>query len=125
MLSTNILAILRQVSAHPDFANVDPLVLHSVNQFGNSPIHLVAGWSEPEILAYLIKSGANVNQVGEGGLTPLHIAVENNDLASVKVLLDAGAELLKDDWGISALDLAERLSHTAIVKFLMGYGQCV
>ncbi|NRA43315.1 MAG: ankyrin repeat domain-containing protein [Pseudomonadales bacterium] len=118
MLSTNILAILRQVSAHPDFANVDPLVLHSVNQFGNSPIHLVAGWSEPEILAYLIKSGANVNQVGEGGLTPLHIAVENNDLASVKVLLSSGAELLRDDWSITPLDLAENLKLSEIAKWL-------
>ena len=107
----------------PDFANVDPLVLHSVNQYGNSPIHLVAGWAEPEILSHLIKSGADVNQVGEGGLTPLHIAIENNDAASVNVLLDAGAELLKDDWGISPLELAERLKHESLVSRLFSYRQ--
>ena len=113
-----IMSILSEIANHPDFAEVDPLVLHSINEFGNAPIHVLAAWRQPQKLAHLIRLGADINQQGEGGLTPLHIAVEQNDIESTKVLLEAGAELIKDDWGITPLQLAENLKQSEVYKLI-------
>ena len=40
----------------------------------------------------LIYAGANVNVVDRYGETPLHLAVEKNNTAIIKLLVDAGAD---------------------------------
>jgi len=56
----------------------------------------------------LIKSGADVNAIGDEGYTPLHEAVEQDKTDVVKVLILNGADIsLKSTSGISVFDLAE------------------
>ncbi len=45
------------------------------------------------VLGILLKHGADVNAVGENGLTPLHIAARAGCTRAVEVLIDRGADL--------------------------------
>jgi len=51
-------------------------------------------WPEKyEVLRALIAGGANLDDRGTNGWTALHFAVAHDDLAAVRILLDAGADL--------------------------------
>jgi ankyrin repeat protein len=56
----------------------------------------------------LIKRGIDVNKMNKYGFTPLHVAVMNESLEMVNLLLDAGADpWLLTKQGQSCLDLAK------------------
>lgn len=60
-----------------------------------------------DTLALLVSQGVNLNQLGPGGLAPLHRAVRNGQLKTSKWLLQEGADVnLASASGASALDLA-------------------
>ncbi len=79
-----------------------------------------------EELKALIEHGADVNAIGTVNgqkMTPLHIAVGRNDVASVEILLKNGAkkELLykiKDENGMSVVDFAKKKKFKRILKLL-------
>jgi len=48
---------------------------------------------KPTWLRYMIENGANVNHVDNVGYTPLHRAIDAQDVVSVKILLDAEADV--------------------------------
>ena len=53
------------------------------------------------------------------GLTPLHVACVEGQLAVVKMLVAAGAQTnLPNNNGSTPLDLAEENGHTAVVKWM-------
>lgn len=58
------------------------------------------------LLAKLIEEGHNVNQFNSHKKTPLHFALENNNLYCAKLLLMAGADRdFKDIYGTTPKDL--------------------
>jgi len=61
----------------------------------NSPPALITACNnqERDIMEFLIQAGANVNVVDQEGNTPLLKAIENTDLASVKILLKYSADI--------------------------------
>ena len=61
----------------------------------------------PDMLAVLLKNGADVNKVGKESKSPLHYAVENRDIESVKLLKANGAKVnVKNSEGQTPLDFA-------------------
>lgn len=65
------------------------------NDFGATPLSLSVDY--PEVLSHLIKKNANLDMQGTLGRTALSDAAAGHQLASAKLLLDAGANpLLKD-----------------------------
>lgn len=69
-------------------------------------ISAVAG-SDAEIVALLLKAGADVNATDEDGFSPLAAAIRRSDPKKMALLLNAGA---KTDWkfkGMTPLGLAE------------------
>lgn len=48
-------------------------------------------------LAKLIESGEDVNATDKTGSTPLLIAVERHDIIAIKMLVEAGADLDKEN----------------------------
>lgn len=86
---------------------------------GNTPLMLAAqlGWTDGA--SVLIERRAQVDLAGNSGQTPLIRAVQNRDLAMVKLLLMAGANPSRPEIGsgLSARDYAVRdLRSAAIVK---------
>jgi len=74
-------------------------------------------------VANLITSGANPNESGEFGATPLMRAVHNNNLPLVKLLLKSGANTNKSDiGGATAVSIAARESHNEILGLLIKSG---
>jgi len=90
---------------------------------GFFPIHLV---SEMEVLKYLVKNGANVNQRlfdGErfDANTPLFISSEQGNLPVVQYLVERGAKLNNGD-GFAPLDASCEKGHLPVVKYLVEKG---
>lgn len=77
---------------------------------GNTALMIASqlGWSEGAEL--LLRRGANVNLAAANGETPLIRAVQNRDLAMVRILLAGGADASRPDnaAGLSARDYAAR-----------------
>ena len=72
----------------------------------------------------LIARGANVNDTNPtNGLTPLHIAISNQDLELVKLLVAKGASMeaveLKNH--LNPFEFAMKLKKTEIIDFLKKY----
>ncbi|MGH8278141.1 MAG: ankyrin repeat domain-containing protein [Gammaproteobacteria bacterium] len=80
-----------------------------------------AAEATPVELGKLIQAGANVNAQDRFGVTPLMQAVIGNNIAAVRTLLAAGADLRKKDLlGDTALDLARALGRAEMIKLLGG-----
>ena len=65
---------------------------YAVDSSGNSGLHYAAGYGRKELLEYLLKVGANVNQPNAQGLTPLGAATQNRQEATMAVLKAHGAQ---------------------------------
>ena len=64
-------------------------------EYGRTPLHLAAAWSEtPGVIEALLAGGADVNVRDESGETPLHVAAAHSEAPGVvKALLAGGADV--------------------------------
>lgn len=70
---------------------------------------------------FLIKHGASINCKYKHNQTLLHSAALYGDIKMVKLLVKNDAKLLKNDFGLSAIDSARDNNNSYVVKFLVGY----
>ena len=75
---------------------------------GSQASHTAASRGNLEVLEVLLDLGARIDATNNDGRTPLHFAAESGHWECVRHLLDRGAktELLADDQGLTALDMA-------------------
>jgi ankyrin repeat protein len=108
---------------------------------GYTPLQTAARHGRDEVVAFLIKKGAEVNAADGDGYTPLHLAAEGGHLDVVKRLVRAGAKVEAKTTALpggffpggprneppqkydpiparTALQIAEDRKHTAVVEFL-------
>ena len=67
---------------------------------GSTPLHCATWKGHLDVVALLLKSGADVNAVNENehwGTTPLHAAAHANQAAIAKLLIDHGANVKAKD----------------------------
>ncbi len=76
---------------------------------GDKPLHFAAQFSTPEIVHQLIKARADLNAPSSfhGGSTPLLIAIGSDRPDIARVLIQAGANVNKEVYGTTALNMAE------------------
>jgi ankyrin repeat protein len=84
-------------------------------RLGMAPIHTAAA-KGADVLGVLLDRPLDVNLPDADGRTPLHHAVQRGDIASVKLLLAAGARMTKDVHGRTPLDYWRDPSPSVIVK---------
>eukprot|EP00441_Pelagodinium_beii_P019736 CAMPEP_0197653592 /NCGR_PEP_ID=MMETSP1338-20131121/36306_1 /TAXON_ID=43686 ORGANISM="Pelagodinium beii, Strain RCC1491" /NCGR_SAMPLE_ID=MMETSP1338 /ASSEMBLY_ACC=CAM_ASM_000754 /LENGTH=267 /DNA_ID=CAMNT_0043228771 /DNA_START=60 /DNA_END=863 /DNA_ORIENTATION=+ len=65
---------------------------YAVDSNGNSGLHYASGYGRKELLEYLLKVGGNVNQPNAQGQTPLTVATQNRQEASIQILKAHGAQ---------------------------------
>ena len=74
---------------------------------GDTALHVLIWRSDTSGAILLIKSGANVNAIGDMGETPLHVAIRKDNRAVVRALIAAGAETdIVSEFGATARALA-------------------
>jgi ankyrin repeat protein len=66
-----------------------------------SPLHLAARLGRSETVTFLLLKGANIEQEGPGRVRPIHLAVLENKLDNVKMLLSHGCLLVADEAGMT------------------------
>lgn len=82
-----------------------------------------APYDKTNKLTLLLSAGADVNQKGEAGATPLMYAAQNAELENVRFLIEHGANSnIRDDGGQSALDYSSESDRTELADILKKSG---
>jgi ankyrin repeat protein len=119
------------VWAARDPAKVSMLLAHGADvnvqsKQGRTPL-IVAAQSNQESVRLLLAQGADVKARDDAGITPLMNAALAGDLASVRAMVDKGADVnaeasLFQDFGSTPLMAAACSSNPAIVRYLIAKG---
>lgn len=90
-----------------------------VNRPGWSALHYAAAIGNNPILQILIAQKANPDASSPNGTTALMMAARGGHILSVKLLLDAGANIfLKNEQGLDAVEMAKLFNNTELVEGL-------
>jgi ankyrin repeat protein len=79
---------------------VDGDLVHARDTDGSTPLHCASWKGHPEIVAILLKAGADVNAQNSNehwGTTPLHAAAHANQAAIAQLLIENGADVNAQD----------------------------
>ena len=101
--------------------------INTVTDFNYSLLMLAVYKKEKDLVEYLLSENADVNQADSYGVTPLHLAVLNND-ASIVGLLMKRSEIdinKKMQEGITPFMIAAYKGYEGIVKDLINHGRCL
>src|SRR5678815_5813161 len=100
----------------------DPGLLKVRDTDGSTPLHCATWKGHAEVVALLLKSGADVNAVNENehwGTTPLHAAAHANQAAIAKLLLDYGANVKAKDLSLIHISEPTRILSISYAVFCL------
>lgn len=90
-----------------ELLTLNPELKDQKDEDGLTALHWAADRDATMSLKAALKGGCFVDATDETGQTALHYAVSCAHIESTKILMTAGASLLKDENGITPLDLAD------------------
>ncbi|NKF23191.1 ankyrin repeat domain-containing protein [Solimonas marina] len=88
----NLKDLLQGVKSAPDFSGVNFTTINDTNAFGDNALHCVCVWGDLNAAKLLVGSGINIDQKGEGGFTPLNVALEFGYTELANYLISSGAD---------------------------------
>ena len=110
------------IEAVGDLLATEPDVMLEQDSLGNYPLHTACWVKQPQLIALLISHGADVNQAGGRGDTPLHLAVTEGDAISLPIiseLMSNGADpLIRNHVGHNAIDWAKIQADGSLAEML-------
>lgn len=89
-----------QVARVEELLATDNSLIDARDKDGSTPLHCATWKGQQEVVASLIKAGADVNAHNNNdhwGTTPLHAAAHANQAAIAQLLIDHGADLNAQD----------------------------
>ena len=104
---------------------IEPYRINSFSVDGFTPLGLASYFGHEEIVEFMIKMGAEINQPSNNnfGICPIHCACSIGNKHIVKLLLDNGADVnLPQKSGGTALHAAAREGDLELVKMLVKAG---
>lgn len=121
-MKTTVLALIGlMVMGVSGSVNAMNAAVHNNSTFSknSNPICNAIARGDVETVIKFVEYGADVNERGANGMTPLMYAARYNQAEVVKVLLSKGAKTnLKSDAGLTALQYAERSNAHACIALL-------
>jgi len=90
--------------------------------YGNTPLMFAVQFRKIRAVEFLVNRGADVDLKNKEETTALHIAVTQSNLASVNILLKAGATQFDDIMGVTLLGKASMIGNEQIVSSLIKHG---
>ncbi|XP_072229854.1 poly [ADP-ribose] polymerase tankyrase-2-like [Leuresthes tenuis] len=89
----------------------------------STPLHLAAGYNNPEAAEYLLQHGAEVNSEDKGGLIPLHNAASYGhvEVAALLIKYDSCVNAT-DRWAFTPLHEAAQKGRTQLCALLLAHG---
>jgi ankyrin repeat protein len=91
----------------------------TVNREGWTPLHYAATGPNPQVTAFLLERGAQVDAPSPNGTTPLMMAARYGHEDSVQILLGAKADpRLRNQKELSAADFAKEAGREALASHL-------
>ena len=79
-----------------DFKGAD---INHQDKYGRTPLHVAAAVDYPEMVEFLLQSGADIEaRTIDENQTPIHYAAQNDAAQSLKVLLNYGADMNDMDY---------------------------
>lgn len=112
-----MLKLLLQAGARVDVRSAQP-----GGRVGATALHVATAVGHVDVVRLLLEAGAPPDVRDEAGYTPLQLAAERGDLPIVKCLLLAGAAHDREVAAHTALGLARRGRHLAVVALLRQMG---
>lgn len=89
------------------------------NNTGWTALHYAAAVGNDEIVQMLLDASAYIDAGSPNNTTPIMMAARAGKIQTVKLLLDSGADVtLKNDVGMTAIDLARKFDHDDIADGL-------
>ncbi len=117
------------VIADDDLERLENILSHNVNlkvldEAGFSCVMYAIRHNRPEMLDTLLYHGAPKNvQDKIDGMTALMMAVYEGKYELVQIIMNYNPNLtLKDNYGLTALDIAKEYKHETIKELLINYG---
>uniref|UniRef100_A0A0A9Z3D9 Protein fem-1 CG6966 n=2 Tax=Lygus hesperus TaxID=30085 RepID=A0A0A9Z3D9_LYGHE len=95
------------------------------NRHGHTCLMIACYKGHHQIAHYLLGLGANVNRKSVRGNTALHDCAESGSLNILKMLVDHGAKMDVDSYGMTPLLAASVTGHSHIVEYLIGLPEIV
>lgn len=98
--------------------------INRTNEYGISLLHWAAVRCSPELIDFLLQEGLDINQRDSSiGMTPLHCAVFNERIESMRLLIDRGADIhARNACGQTALLIASQANIAPLVDLLLAQG---
>ncbi|HNR32696.1 MAG TPA: ankyrin repeat domain-containing protein [Candidatus Hydrogenedentes bacterium] len=95
------------------------------DEFGNMALHYAAVNGLVEIMTYFLEKGVDVDVRSSRGFTPLLLAAQAGQLATVKLLVEHGADLRAqpvDEYGLCPLHAAAFNNAAEVARYLVEQG---
>jgi ankyrin repeat protein len=108
------------------FEHKDNFVVDSINERGETALHLAIKYKKKYAVKILLEKGASVNASTKGGLTPLHYAAQSGNLETVKISIEKGASVnAPTEENVTPLHYAAQSGNSELVALLIEKGASV
>lgn len=91
-MNRDLTELLEKIKGVPDFYGVQFDSVNDTNALGDNALHCVCVWGDINAAKLLIEQGINIDQPGEGGFTPLNLALDFGHQELASYLISAGAD---------------------------------